>query len=524
MKQKMKEAWVGFILFILGFPVLWFNEQRQAKMEMLFGKAAKIARVDVDSEKVDSANERCLVHMQGQTHSDEQLRDEVLGATMKVMNCAHLSTNTEMLQWTESCEEQEEDDNWGGKKITKTYSYSKSFMGYQVDSGTFNDPSYSNPSPPCGLGLRKQTAMKVTFGAFTLPEGLVNKLCSWTNCSSDAVLPEGSSGREMPPSQEYQGSLPPELTKPLAAGFINALQQEYVQGANGAVGSFFDSCNGPDDAMQFLDRTESELRTSGDIPGAIEALSAEWGLSAGSSGQLASPMSSGTGLRIMGDHLCTGTGDDVGDLRITFEKVPCGPATLLAVQSGNSFEPMAYAAEVSSDGKVAAASGLQEPLTGSQNVGINIDEEGESIGCCAACQLVGAAIESNEHVFEIHEAHMTAKDTLQSAADSQKCCHTILRLVGWLMMVFGLNMVFEPFPTLFRFIPFLGIYVSYLIGWIISAISFLLASSLALVTVSLAWCYARPARAAKYLLIAAALFACIYMVARAASSSSEDHF
>jgi len=47
----------GCILFILGFPVLWFNESREAVMWELFGKAARIAVTDLTADKVDASND-----------------------------------------------------------------------------------------------------------------------------------------------------------------------------------------------------------------------------------------------------------------------------------------------------------------------------------------------------------------------------------------------------------------------------------------------------------------------------------
>jgi len=536
MREKIDGAMLGFVLFVLGFPVLWFNEQRQAKMEELFIRAARVARTDVDSGKVDPQYERCLVHMKGETQTSEQLQDKVLDASIKVTNCAHLKSSTEMLQWVQYTKEEEKDDNWGGKETVTSYSYSREWMDQRVDSSSFNDPSYENPIPPCVLGDRLQTATSVKFGAFNLPDGLVRGLCNWTDCSADATLSGPGSvggGQYTPPAVEAgpRGKLPPGISQPMAEGFLAALRREYVEGMEGAVGSFFDSLEGVSaEAGQLMESIEGGVQQGGPSAAAatISSLSSEWGLAYGM--QPSSAPVSSTGLRPMGEYLTTGSGDDVGDLRVSFKKVPCGAATILAVQSGNSFEPMEHAAEVSSDGKVARGSGLQEPLNpGAQNIGIDFDENGASFSggccmCCQACGTVGALIESGESVFQIQEAHVSAKEILQQAADAQSCCHMVGKYGGWFMMVIGLNMIFSPFPSLFRFIPFAGTYIQTFVGWITGFIAFLLGSACAALTVAFAWMYARPSKSVQYLLIAFALIAGIYAIAGMYSKEPNPSF
>jgi len=524
-QEKLHGAMVGFVLFVLAFPVLWFNEQRQAKMEALFGRAAKIARTNIDSEKVDPQNERCLVHTQGKTHTEEQLQDEVLGASIVVTGCAKLNRSTEMLQWVEESKEEKRDDNWGGEEKITTYSYSQEWRSCLEDSSRFNDSSYMNPSPPCELGDKLQTAKRVGFGAFTLPKDLVSGLHNFTNCTSESKLVGGSSGgvahvAGSPATKTMPCNLPTGVTLQMAQGFLEALRKEYEQGNEGAVGDFFDSHEGASkEAGQTLASLESRVQSSGNPSSTISSLATEWGLASQRTAlQTDMPTSSG-GLHHAGSYIGLGSGNQVGDIRIKFEKVPCGPATVLAVQSEDSFEPMQHAAEISSDGKVSRGAGMREPLNPStQGVGIDFDGgsasfSGGCCSCCQACGAVGTLIESGESIFQITERHASAKEVLQEAASAQNCCHTVGKYGGWLMMVIGLNMIFDPFPTLFRFIPFAGTYIQYFVGWITGVIAFLLGSALASLTIALAWLYARPAKSLQYFAVAGALIAGIYALA-----------
>lgn len=323
--------------------------------------------------------------------------------------------------------------------------------------------------------------------------------------------------------------MPPGLDQQAAAAFLDALEKEYVNGQDQAVQAFFDSQSLPDHLGQSLEHIENRVREAPDPSAIIVSLRAEWsGGSSFSADQMSGQGELPGGFRRMSDHLGTGSGDEIGDLRVTFTKVPCGPTTILAVQSGNSFEPMECTATVSSDGKVAKASGLVEPLipTG-QNVGINFDAENVSFSggccaCCTACKACGDLIESGESVYQIQEEYMSAKEILEAAMGGQNCLHLVLKIAGWLMMVIGLNMMFDPFPALFRFLPFIGTYIQTFVGWITGFIAFLLASSLAAITIGLAWLVAHPARGVMYLGAAAGCIALMYVVATMAMQPSDQ--
>merc|ERR1719195_586271 len=109
---------------------------------------------------------------------------------------------------------------------------------------------------------------------------------------------------------------------------------------------------------------------------------------------------------------------------------------------------------------------------------------------------------------------------MESAMSSQKCLHLALRIGGWLCMCFGLSLMLNPFPTLFRFIPFLGTYIQHAIGWVTSILAFLLGSFLTSVTIGLAWLVAHPAKGIKFLVMGAMCIALMYFVAHMVSQAS----
>jgi len=74
----------------------------------------------------------------------------------------------------------------------------------------------------------------------------------------------------------------------------------------------------------------------------------------------------GKSFRLEGDRYTTEQGTpEIGDMRVTFTKVPCGVATVLSLQKGDSFEPLTYAmVDGLRQGGDRTKPGLAEPLLG----------------------------------------------------------------------------------------------------------------------------------------------------------------
>jgi len=82
----------------------------------------------------------------------------------------------------------------------------------------------------------------------------------------------------------------------------------------------------------------------------------------------------------------------------------------------------------------------------------------------------------------------TPDDMIQQAQDMNRKLTWILRLVGFVLMVAGLNMIFRPLSVLADVLPILG----NIVGAGTGLIALLLAAILSLITVSIAWVVYRP--------------------------------
>lgn len=139
---------------------------------------------------------------------------------------------------------------------------------------------------------------------------------------------------------------------------------------------------------------------------------------------------------------------EIGDLKITFEEAPAGPVSVIAAQVRNTLEPF-------------------------------------SVGKLGTIELLKTGTFSADSMF-------------QQEHEGNAMFTWILRLVGFLLMLFGILLVSNIVSVLASVIPFFG----NLVGAGISLIAFAVALPLTLMTIALAWLAYRPIIGIPLLLLA----------------------
>jgi len=161
------------------------------------------------------------------------------------------------------------------------------------------------------------------------------------------------------------------------------------------------------------------------------------------------------------------TRSQIGDLRIRFAYVPPGPVSLVAQQVGSSFSPYQ-----------TRAGGTVELLRS---------------GTASADAMFAAAQQSN------------------------KVLTWMLRGGGFLLMFFGLSLVFKPLSVAADVLPFLGNLVSAGTGFI----SFFIALFVSLTVIAVAWLFYRPLLAIVLIALAVAVVVLIVRRVRKVKGKSE---
>src|SRR3954471_6073059 len=107
---------LGIILFLVAFPVLWFNEGRTN-----MATVAK-ASVLVDGARVNAQTEGQQVAVAGTLTSNEQLGDTPY---LAAGDYVQLDREVEMFAWVEHKSSDTQKEVGGGSTTTTTYTYDK---------------------------------------------------------------------------------------------------------------------------------------------------------------------------------------------------------------------------------------------------------------------------------------------------------------------------------------------------------------------------------------------------------------
>jgi Transmembrane protein 43 len=210
---SIKGVIIGFILFVVAFPLLWWNEGRAVRTA---GGLQELAHevVSVKADTVEPTNNDKPVHMTAQATSDESLTDTVFNVATKGIK---LSRSVAMYQWEEHQQSETRKKLGGGTETVTTYTYNKAWsadpkdssrsnqpgsrlqIGHVANAADFKDSSHfkhpeGHQNPPPKFPNEEKVAAKVAFGAFTLSPGLVRQLNQFEDLplSNDdlAKLPE----------------------------------------------------------------------------------------------------------------------------------------------------------------------------------------------------------------------------------------------------------------------------------------------------------------------------------------------
>ena len=170
MGESFKGILTGFVLFVAGFPLLFWNEGRAVATAKSLDAGQK-AVVSAAAEKVDPANEGKLVHVTGTATTKDVLSDTLFGVNATAIK---LEREVEIFQWVEHEETKREKV---GDKIRETtkYTYEKKWCDAPVSSAEFKEAGHDNP-PVVAFEDTEKIADNVTLGAFRLGQMSIKRI------------------------------------------------------------------------------------------------------------------------------------------------------------------------------------------------------------------------------------------------------------------------------------------------------------------------------------------------------------
>ncbi len=169
--NSIKGVLVGVAIFLVAFPLLWWNEGCAIKTAKT-RKVGANAVHETTGDRVNPEQECKVVHLTGEATTDEVLKDPQFHISA---NAIRLTRKAEMCQWeeTKSSETREKMDGVTG--TVTTYSYRKTWSDRAIDSDSFHEPGHDNPGtlPVEELSVE---ATDVRLGKYQLPGSLVSKI------------------------------------------------------------------------------------------------------------------------------------------------------------------------------------------------------------------------------------------------------------------------------------------------------------------------------------------------------------
>lgn len=172
--DSIKSVLFGVVLFLVAFPLLWWNEGRAVRTAKALRELGGSV-VSISPEKIDRANDGEPVHLSGEATTNAKLSDPVFGVEVPAIA---LRRSVEMYQWDEEKHTKKEKKVGGSEQTRTTYSYRKTWSSQAIDSSQFHAQgrtSHENPGP-MRFQSEKFTAGDVRVGAFKLPPPLVEQI------------------------------------------------------------------------------------------------------------------------------------------------------------------------------------------------------------------------------------------------------------------------------------------------------------------------------------------------------------
>lgn len=555
--NSLKGVVVGLILFLGAIPLLFWNEGNFVKTKKTLeeGEATCVSLPSVD--EVDAAYNNKLVHATGTAVTEEELEDDLFHFKKKGIR---LVRKAEWYQWVEKINTRTRKTLGGDEVEERVPSYSKKWCSAPVDSASFMEsyahqnynfyPEAHNTDPKFG----RSYAENVDFGAFRLTESQIKRINGENTVpSSNITIPKELIGRAVAsgnyiyigrdsgypmPQQNAVTPVPAETQQPAATltpiaadcimkmpvitdgGYVNIAT---IQDENFAVKNI--------DNVPFIITPEGNavaiLNNSVTIQGRTH--SAEMVVGGNNNTLNEEALKSPTYANIK----------DYGSLPVMqidsseFVRLPDGNLARLLVNNETrkvSINGTYYNVEISAAPKLKKPDCINTPQQPTQpttstppamQIPVTVSPGTPQIGdvrlswkLVGPQQTISIIAKQNNNTFAPYVSQETKKsiDLLEmgeqpaevmfaNAHDANTLVTWLIRIGGWLAMFIGLNMIIKPISVLGDVIPIIGTILEY--GG--KLISFVIATAVSLVVISVAWLFYRPLVSVPLLLIAAGL-------------------
>lgn len=407
--NSFKAIGTGFILFCIGTALLWWNEGRTVKTEKMLEEVGGSYVEMENPNKKDASLDGELICGSALATTEDSLSDNQFGVGAKAIA---LHRRVEYYQWVEDSKESSE-DKLGGKEVTTTtYTYSKKWVSQPIESSEFKDPAYQNKNMVLTtVEESEQYAENVKFGAYQLSETLIHQISSREGLDlniNEDLLKELDKNAQVAYERFY--------------GVKKSAKQTVEQLAETTVLS--DSAKAVADSLKAVNDSI--------IKNAVNKKDLEY-------------------VHLAGNVLYFGRvpgSPEVGDVRVTFEKVVPAKVTVMAVVDGDSFKSF----------KAKNGKRFQRLVMGKK---------------------------SGDEIIDIEK-------------ETNNMLLWVFRILGVMLVIGGLKGIFGFLETILKVVPF----IANIFGWGVGVVCTILGLVWSLIIIAIAWLFYRPILGISLLVIA----------------------
>ena len=407
--NSFKAIGTGFILFCIGTALLWWNEGRTVKTEKMLEEVGGSYVEMENPNKKDASLDGELICGSALATTEDSLSDNQFGVGAKAIA---LHRRVEYYQWVEDSKESSE-DKLGGKEVTTTtYTYSKKWVSQPIESSEFKDPAYQNKNMVLTtVEESEQYAENVKFGAYQLNETLIHLISSREGLDlniNEDLLKELDKNAQVAYERFY--------------GVKKSAKQTVEQLAETTVLS--DSAKAVADSLKAVNDSI--------IKNAVNKKDLEY-------------------VHLAGNVLYFGRvpgSPEVGDVRVTFEKVVPAKVTVMAVVDGDSFKAF----------KAKNGKRFQRLVMGKK---------------------------SGDEIIDIEK-------------ETNNMLLWVFRIFGVMLVIGGLKGIFGFLETVLKVVPF----IANIFGWGVGVVCTILGLVWSLIIIAIAWLFYRPILGITLLVIA----------------------
>lgn len=407
--NSFKAIGTGFILFCIGTALLWWNEGRTVKTEKMLEEVGGSYVEMENPNKKDASLDGELICGSALATTEDSLSDKQFGVGAKAIA---LHRRVEYYQWVEESKESSE-DKLGGKEVTTTtYTYSKKWVSQPIESSEFKDPAYQNKNTVLTtVEESEQYAENVKFGAYQLNETLIHQISSREGLDlniNEDLLKELDKNAQVAYERFY--------------GVKKSAKQTVEQLAETTVLS--DSAKAVADSLKAVNDSI--------IKNAVNKKDLEY-------------------VHLAGNVLYFGRvpgSPEVGDVRVTFEKVVPAKVTVMAVVDGDSFKAF----------KAKNGKRFQRLVMGKK---------------------------SGDEIIDIEK-------------ETNNMLLWVFRIFGVMLVIIGLKGIFGFLETVLKVVPF----IANIFGWGVGVVCTILGLVWSLIIIAIAWLFYRPILGITLLVIA----------------------